>query len=163
MKMLLRDFRTGLYLGCGREWTQHLETARTFANRFRAEAFRVCHGLPDATVVAIPGSETRRWLPYFPTEPDFARKPAPTGRTTLEAKIELGLGNSLFIRGEGPGLTWDKGVPLQFVSIGKWRWETNDANGPIKFKLYKNDDVECAALGAQTLDPGHQQELTAAF
>ena len=85
------------------------------------------------------------------------------GATRLLVTAYIGIGNRLFIRGAGPGLTWEKGVPLQFVSIGKWRWETNDATTPVQFKLYKNDDVECGALGAQSLDPGHQQEVTAAF
>ena len=85
------------------------------------------------------------------------------GATRLVVTAYIGIGNRLFIRGEGPGLSWEKGVPLQFVSIGKWRWETNDAFAPVRFKLYKNDDLECTALGAQSLDPGHQQEVTAAF
>ncbi|MSU22649.1 MAG: hypothetical protein EXS32_02385 [Opitutus sp.] len=85
------------------------------------------------------------------------------GATRLLVTAYIGIGNRLFVRGEGPGLNWDKGVPLQFVSIGKWRWETNAASAPVKFKLYKNDDVECAALGTQTLDPGQQQEVTATF
>jgi hypothetical protein len=85
------------------------------------------------------------------------------GATRLLVTAYIGIGNRLFIRGTGPGLSWEKGTPLQFVSIGKWRWETNDASGPVQFKLYKNDDVECAALGAQKLDPGYQQEVTAAF
>jgi hypothetical protein len=85
------------------------------------------------------------------------------GATRLLVTAYIGIGNRIFIRGSGPGLSWDKGLPLQFVSIGKWRWETNDAVSRVQFKLYKNDDVECAALGAQTLDPGHQQELTATF
>jgi hypothetical protein len=85
------------------------------------------------------------------------------GATRLLITAYIGIGNRLFVRGEGPGLSWSKGVPLQFVSIGKWRWETNDASTPIQFKLYKNDEVECTTLGAQTLDPGHQQEFTATF
>ena len=85
------------------------------------------------------------------------------GATRLLVTAYIGIGNRLFIRGHGPGLSWDKGVPLQFVSIGKWRWETNDAGGPVRFKLYKNDAVECAALGEQSVEPGHQQEVTAAF
>ncbi len=85
------------------------------------------------------------------------------GATRLVVTAYIGIGNRLFIRGEGPGLSWEKGVPLQFVSIGKWRWETNDAFTPVKFKLFKNDELECSALGAQSLDPGHQQEVTAAF
>ena len=85
------------------------------------------------------------------------------GATRLLVTAYIGIGNRLFIRGEGPGLSWDKGVPLQFVSIGKWRWETNDATAPVKFKLYKNDEIECTALGAQSLSPDHQQEITATF
>src|SRR5262249_55419444 len=85
------------------------------------------------------------------------------GATRLLVTAYIGIGNRLFIRGSGPGLSWEKGVPLQFVSIGKWRWETNDASAPVQFKLYKNDDIECSTLGSQSLDPGHQQELMAAF
>lgn len=85
------------------------------------------------------------------------------GATRVIVTAYIGIGNRLFIRGEGPGLAWDKGVPLQFVSIGKWRWETNEASGPIRFKLFKNDEQECSGLGAISLDPGHQQELTASF
>ena len=85
------------------------------------------------------------------------------GATRLLVTAYIGIGNRLFIRGSGPGLSWDKGLPLQFVSIGKWRWETSEASAPVQFKLYKNDDAECAALGTQTLDPGQQQEVTATF
>jgi hypothetical protein len=85
------------------------------------------------------------------------------GATRLIATSYIGIGNRLFIRGEGPGLSWERGVPLQFISIGKWRWETTDAGSPITFKLYKNDEVECAGLGALVLEPGHQQEVTAKF
>jgi hypothetical protein len=85
------------------------------------------------------------------------------GATRLIATSYIGIGNRLFIRGEGPGLSWEKGVPLQFVSIGKWRWETAEAASPINFKLYKNDNVECPGLGTLMLEPGHQQEVTAKF
>lgn len=85
------------------------------------------------------------------------------GATRLIATSYIGIGNRLFIRGEGPGLTWEKGIPLQFVSIGKWRWETPDASTPVLFKLYKNDDIECPGLGMLELEPGHQQEVTAKF
>ena len=83
--------------------------------------------------------------------------------TRLLVTAYIGIGNRLFIRGEGPGLSWDKGVPLQFVSIGKWRWETNDAATAVKFKLFKNDEIECGALGSQSLAPEHQLEVTATF
>ncbi len=85
------------------------------------------------------------------------------GATRLIATSYIGIGNRLFIRGEGPGLSWDKGLPLQFVSIGKWRWETNEADAPVRFKLLKNDEQECSALGEKILEPGHLHELSAQF
>ena len=85
------------------------------------------------------------------------------GATRLSVTAYIGIGNRLFIRGAGPGLSWEKGIPLQFISIGKWRWETNDATAPVTYKLYKNDAQECAALGEQVLIPAHQTEVTATF
>ena len=85
------------------------------------------------------------------------------GFTRLVATAYIGIGNKLYIRGDGPGLSWDKGIPLQFVSIGKWRWETPDASAPVSVKLYKNDQVECTGLGTLTLEPGRQHEVNAGF
>lgn len=85
------------------------------------------------------------------------------GATRLVATAYIGIGNRLFVRGSGPGLSWEKGIPLQFVSIGKWRWETAETAAPVRLKLYKNDDVECPGLGTVVLDPGYQQEVTAKF
>jgi hypothetical protein len=137
---------------------------------------------PSADPVAEPAVKAPRKRAAKKPEPEVEPglglelddSPAPTGgngervltsdgATRLVVTAYIGIGNRLFIRGTGPGLTWDKGVPLQFVSIGKWRWETNEATAPVEFKLYKNDELECAALGAQTLDPGYQQEVTAGF
>jgi outer membrane biosynthesis protein TonB len=85
------------------------------------------------------------------------------GAARLLVTAYIGIGNRLYIRGDGPGLNWDKGVPLQFVSIGKWSWETAEAAEHFSFKLYKNDELECAAIGLRRLEPGRQQELTATF
>jgi len=85
------------------------------------------------------------------------------GATRLIVTAYIGIGNRLFIRGDGPGLSWEKGVPLTFVSIGKWRWETNDATGTVRFKIFKNDETECTALGERTVEPGAQLELSASF
>jgi hypothetical protein len=98
-----------------------------------------------------------------PEEAGAANALSTDGATRLLVTAYIGIGNRLFIRGDGPGLSWDKGVPLQFVSIGKWRWEAADAAAPVRFKLYKNDELECTALGERTLEAGRQQDVTAAF
>ena len=105
-------------------------------------------------------------LEFSQTDPDEA---APVdsissdSATRLIVTAYIGIGNRLFIRGEGAGLSWDRGTPLQFVSIGKWRWEGLDVTAPVTYKLYKNDELECPSLGALTVEPGHQQEITATF
>lgn len=85
------------------------------------------------------------------------------GVTRLVVTAYIGIGNRLFVRGEGPGLSWDKGVALQFVSIGKWRWESSDASTPVTVRIFKNDQIECPNVGAITIDPGQQAEVSAAF
>jgi hypothetical protein len=85
------------------------------------------------------------------------------GATRLIVTAYIGIGNRLFIRGDGAGLSWEKGSPLQFVSIGKWRWETDDASAPLTVKLLKNDQVEASGVGALTIVPGHQHEVSVNF
>ncbi len=85
------------------------------------------------------------------------------GLTRLVVTAYIGIGNRLFARGEGPGLSWEKGTPLQFVSIGKWRWETADATAPVRIRLYKNDEEACTSLGELLLEPAHQQDVSARF
>jgi hypothetical protein len=84
------------------------------------------------------------------------------GATRLLVTAYIGIGNKLFIRGEGPGLSWSKGIPMHFVSIGKWGWATNDASGPVRCELYKNDE-SAALTGEVIVDPGKHVEVTALF
>jgi len=111
-----------------------------------------------------PGAET---APLAASDESAAPATAETssstdGATRLLVTAYIGIGNKLFIRGDGPGLSWEKGVPMQFVSIGKWGWASHDVTGPIACKLYKND--ETAALSGEIfLEPGKHVELTALF
>jgi hypothetical protein len=107
-----------------------------------------------------PAPENFSQVPPEESRPTFV--PSADGLTRLTVVSYIGIGNKLYLRGEGPGLSWDKGVPLQFVSIGRWRWETGDADAAVTCKVYKNDKIE-APLGTLTLAPGTEQEVTAAF
>jgi hypothetical protein len=110
-----------------------------------------------------PAEEQSEFSQVSPDEARPASAMSADGATRLLVTAYIGIGNRLFIRGEGPGLHADKGQPLQFVSIGKWRWETTDAAAPVRVRLYKNDQVECVSVGELTLEPGHQSEVTANF
>ena len=61
--------------------------------------------------------------------------------TVIEAKINVGLGNQIFIRGQGDGLNWFEGVPLNCVDATTWVWSTRHAKEKVVFKLLLNDQV----------------------
>lgn len=61
--------------------------------------------------------------------------------TAVQAKIDVGFGNSIFIRGQGAGLSWDKGLPLTCIEGSAWVWSTKRAKGKVVFKLLLNDQV----------------------
>ena len=114
-------------------------------------------------------SASEESAPAHASSDDSAASAAPAeasassdGATRLLATAYIGIGNKLFIRGDGPGLSWDKGQPMQFVSIGKWGWATHDAAAPVRCALYKNDDI-AALTGEITLEPGKHVEVTAFF
>jgi hypothetical protein len=77
------------------------------------------------------------------------RKPAATAApetppglqpvTTVEARIDVGFGNTLFIRGEGDGLSWETGRPLTCIEASRWAWRSDRARGRVVFKLLLND------------------------
>lgn len=76
--------------------------------------------------------------------PEKAVVASPSARpvvTSVAAKIDVGFGNSLFIRGQGDGLSWDKGTPLQCVDASTWIWSTTGARGSVVFKLLINDEL----------------------
>jgi uncharacterized protein YoxC len=120
-----------------------------------AHAAPVAEPVPEAPVADAPATAP---VPDFPESAVSA-----DGATRLVVTAYIGIGNRLFIRGEGPGLSWEKGVPLTFVSIGRWRWDTSDATATVRFRLFKNDEAECTALGERSVEPGAQLELTASF
>ena len=60
--------------------------------------------------------------------------------TEIEAKVDVGWGNSLFIRGKGAGLTWEKGTPLSCFNGSSWVW-LSAATDKVIFKLLLNDQI----------------------
>lgn len=117
----------------------------------------------EEDVAELPFAESTPPAEFDPAAEKPTRSATSDNSTRLLVTAYIGIGNRLFIRGEGPGLSADKGIPLQFVSIGKWQWETKDATGPVRAKLFKNDEIECVALGEISVDPGQQLEVSATF
>ncbi|MDQ5979265.1 MAG: hypothetical protein QG602_2239 [Verrucomicrobiota bacterium] len=59
--------------------------------------------------------------------------------TFISAQIDIGFGNHLTLRGEGPGLSWDKGLVMDNVGHSLWTASISKATKPVAFKLLVND------------------------
>jgi hypothetical protein len=95
------------------------------------------------------------------TETKAARAARSAAPTTIEAHIDVGFGNQLFVRGQGAGLSWDHGVPLKNLDSNTWQWSAA-ASDKLTFKLLLNDSVW--AQGADIIaSPGQKVEITPNF
>ena len=61
--------------------------------------------------------------------------------THIMARVDVGFGNVLYIRGEGAGLSWEKGVALENVTPYEWAFTCTPAKGSVTFKFLINDAV----------------------
>ena len=59
--------------------------------------------------------------------------------TTITASIDVGFGNALFVRGEGPGLSWEKGLAMECVDGNLWRITLAESARAYTFKFLIND------------------------
>ncbi|MEZ5413431.1 MAG: hypothetical protein R3F03_03850 [Opitutaceae bacterium] len=87
--------------------------------------------------------------------------PAPVP-TTISALIDVGFGNTLYVRGEGPGLSWDQGLPMDCVADAEWTITVSGATTPLTFKFLLNDATWCTGAD-YTLAPGKIGAFTPEF
>jgi hypothetical protein len=110
------------------------------------------------TAAASPGgaaAEPARKVP--------AKKPAArTTSTKITAQYDVGFGNTLYIRGEGPGLTWDRGLAMDCVADDEWTITISDATVPIVFKFLLNDITWCIG-NDYGVDPGGSVTVVPSF
>lgn len=59
--------------------------------------------------------------------------------TEITVKFDTGLGNQLFIRGSGPGLSWERGIPLRNVGNDLWVFQTEGDFEQFEYKILLND------------------------
>jgi hypothetical protein len=86
-------------------------------------------------------------------------KPTPS-KVTIAAAVDVGFGNLLYVRGDAPALSWDKGAVLTNVGGAKWEIVLTGPAKPFEFKFLVNDiswstgENYCASPGdALTLTP----------
>jgi len=82
--------------------------------------------------------------------------------TTISAHIDVGFGNMLYLRGEGAGLSWDKGVVMECTGDEQWTLALRESARPIVFKFLVNDNVW--SIGEDyTAKPGASAVFTPVF
>ena len=84
------------------------------------------------------------------------------GTTTVVANVMIGIGNKPFLRGDGPGLSWDEGVSMNFLEIGKWAWSPPRKNASLTVQVYRNDQDPDKG-GKVEVPPGQKLEITPDF
>jgi hypothetical protein len=88
--------------------------------------------------------------------------PVEPALTTVEVKRDVGFGNTLFIRGQGDGLSWDQGIPLRCVDASTWIWTTTEVKDQLVFKLLLNDQTWSQG-GNQIAPAGKKTEVAPVF
>ena len=106
-----------------------------------------------------PAKKPLQVVPQRSTRPE----PTPVEQVTIvTARVDVGLGNNLFIRGEGDGLSWDKGAALDCVDASTWVWSTKATKDRIVFKLLLNDQIWAAGDNV-IVEAGRQVEVAPGF
>ena len=107
--------------------------------------------------------------PDFPTLfalPESSGKARKTSKsdTCVIVNSLIGIGNKPYLRGAGGGLSADKGVPMEYLEIGKWRYVfPPDSQFPIEFSVYKNDETRSDGGEVFQILPNEKLELNLRF
>jgi hypothetical protein len=82
--------------------------------------------------------------------------------TVITARIDIGFGNLLHVRGEGPGLSWDKGVAMNCLGGDHWELSLPESTRPYVFKFLVND-LSWSTGADYTVVAGQSVTLTPEF
>lgn len=82
--------------------------------------------------------------------------------TFISARVDIGFGNHLYLRGEGPGLSWDHGIAMDCIAADGWAHTIKGATAPVVFKVLLNDEKWCGG-NDYTVEPGQSVTVTPSF
>ena len=82
--------------------------------------------------------------------------------TFITAKVDIGFGNHLYLRGEGPGLSWDRGLAMDCIGADMWATTIKGATAPVTFKILVND-LSWNAGNYYVVEPGQSVTVAPTF
>lgn len=100
--------------------------------------------------------------PDDPVATASRRNTTPPSLTVIAARSDIGYGNKMFLRGTGPGLSWESGTPMVNTDSDLWTLDILGATGTIYCKFLINDE-KWSAGPDYMLEPGSQLEVTPLF
>lgn len=101
---------------------------------------------PEAAPKVAAAPEPRITPVAAPTNgvhPVKAVVPAPV-QTKIVARGDVGFGNALYVRGDGPGLNWNQGVRMECTASDQWELVLGESSRPVAFKVLLNDTTWCS-------------------
>jgi hypothetical protein len=125
---------------------------------------------PSAAAAAEPKPAPARpsQASFAESKPAAAAKPSPSAAssasgavTVIDVKHDVGFGNALFLRGQGGGLNWERGVQMDCVDGKTWRWSAK-VKDPLTFKLLINDQIWSTGNDL-IVKPGQKLEVNPSF
>lgn len=87
---------------------------------------------------------------------------SPSPATFITAKVNIGFGNHLYVRGEGPGLNWNHGIAMDCTGSDLWTATIKGATIPVTFKVLINDTTWSTGNDF-TAEPGQSVTIIPAF
>lgn len=108
---------------------------------------------------AVKAAPTKKTAVPAKKKVDVAAEPP---ATFISAQIDIGFGNHLYLRGEGPGLSWDHGVAMDSVGSNLWTASVKGAQLPVLFKVLVND-LSWSTGADYVVDPGQSITITPTF
>ena len=85
------------------------------------------------------------------------------GDTVITVNALIGIGNTPYLRGDGAGLSQDKGIAMHYVEIGKWQYVITDLDETLNFSVLKNDITSPQGESNFTINAGERKELNLFF
>ena len=122
----------------------------------RATATKKPAAKPVVAAAPVPAPAPK---PVVAVKPAKKSGPQPT---VIQANLDVGFGNTLYIRGEGPGLNWDRGQTLDCQKDDLWSFTIEAAAKPIIFKFLINDETWCTG-DDYVVEPGNKITLVPTF
>ncbi len=96
-----------------------------------------------------------------PAAPAVVAKPRGS-RVTITAVIDVGFGNSVYVRGDSPALSWEKGLALGSIAGDRWEVVLTGIDRPFEFKFLRNN-ADWSTGENYSASPGDSLTLTPVF